>query len=214
VTLGQAPRVDVVPDIAAILPGVEIVEAGALDDACEDEIAELEPRVGEPALATRLRDGRGIAVSKPRLLPRLEIAIAQLSPRCGAVLLLCSGRFPDLASSGRVLYPDGILHGVVRGLLRPGNRLGVVSPLPSQTEMAGEKWADAAERVVGTSASAYGPPDRLAAAVSELDRAGSDLIVLDCMGFSRAHREVAQSVTPRPILLAPTVVAAVVSQVL
>ena len=44
ITVGQAPRSDVVPDMAAILGGdVEIVEAGALDGLGHDQIAPLAP---------------------------------------------------------------------------------------------------------------------------------------------------------------------------
>ena len=44
ITVGQAPRSDVVPDMAAILGGdVEIVEAGALDGLSREQIAPLAP---------------------------------------------------------------------------------------------------------------------------------------------------------------------------
>ena len=44
VTIGQSPRSDVVPDMAAILgPAVEIREAGALDGLARSEIDALAP---------------------------------------------------------------------------------------------------------------------------------------------------------------------------
>ena len=44
ITVGQAPRSDVVPDMAAILGAdVEIVEAGALDGLAREEITPLAP---------------------------------------------------------------------------------------------------------------------------------------------------------------------------
>ena len=49
ITVGQAPRSDVVPDMAAILGGdVEIVEAGALDGLTREQIAPLAPEGDEP----------------------------------------------------------------------------------------------------------------------------------------------------------------------
>ena len=45
ITVGQSPRSDVVPDMAAILGGdVEILEAGALDGLSREQIAPLAPR--------------------------------------------------------------------------------------------------------------------------------------------------------------------------
>ena len=43
VTVGQAPRTDVVPDMATLLPDVEIVQAGALDGLDRAAIATLAP---------------------------------------------------------------------------------------------------------------------------------------------------------------------------
>src|SRR5207249_542441 len=52
VTIGQAPRADVVPDMAALLPGVEIVEAGALDGLDRTAIASLAPDGDDAAVAS------------------------------------------------------------------------------------------------------------------------------------------------------------------
>lgn len=46
VTIGQAPRVDVVPDLVPVLPGTEIIERGALDELDAAEIAALTPQGG------------------------------------------------------------------------------------------------------------------------------------------------------------------------
>jgi protein AroM len=208
VTIGQSPRPDVVPEIAAALRGVDVVEAGALDGAGEDEIAALAPQDGEPALATRLADGRAIAVAKPRLLPRLEAAIQGLAPGCGGVMVLCSGHFPPLAPGVRLYYPDGILHGAVRGLMAPGEVLGVVSPLASQAEVAGEAWADVSDRVAGDWASPYGAERALVEALGRLDGAGAGLMVLDCMGFGRRHLALARRTARAPVVAAPALVAA------
>ena len=55
ITVGQAPRSDVVPDMAAILGGdVEIVEAGALDGLTREEIAPLAPEGDDEIIVTRL----------------------------------------------------------------------------------------------------------------------------------------------------------------
>ena len=63
--MGQAPRSDVVPDMAAILGGdVEIVEAGALDGLTREQIAPLAPEGDDEILVTRLADGSSVFVGK------------------------------------------------------------------------------------------------------------------------------------------------------
>ena len=70
ITIGQSPRVDVVPEMQQILgPDVEIVQAGVLDGLSPEEIAALAPAGngdseirrlrGSPVLVSRLRDGSG-----------------------------------------------------------------------------------------------------------------------------------------------------------
>jgi protein AroM len=210
VTMGQSPRVDVVPEIAAALAGrAEVLEAGALDGATDAEVAALAPRPGEPALASRLRDGRGVALAKPRLLPRVQEAVDRLGPRCDAILILCTGHFPPLGSAVPVYFPDRILQGVVAGLVGPDRPLGLICPLPSQAAAAAAKWERPVRAAV---ASPYGADAAFQAAARDLRDA--DLIVLDCMGCNRHHRELVAAASGRPTLLPSAVVARVVGEVL
>src|SRR5438477_9211152 len=94
VTIGQAPRVDVVPDMAELLGPVEIVERGALDGLTRDEIAPLAPGAGDEVLVTRLRDGTPVFVAKRHVTPLVQRRIDELEA-AGATLtvLLCTGAF-------------------------------------------------------------------------------------------------------------------------
>ena len=47
ITIGQSPRVDVVPEIREILgDGIEVLEAGALDGLSLEEVKGFSPRKG------------------------------------------------------------------------------------------------------------------------------------------------------------------------
>jgi protein AroM len=210
VTMGQAPRDDVVPELRATLGDqVMVVEAGALDEATADEIASLAPRPGEPALASRLRDGRGVALAKDRLLPRVADAVRRVAAVSDAVLILCSGHFPRFEVPVPVYYPDRILRGIVDALLDAGSTLGLISPLPSQAEQASVKWQ---RPVLAAAASPYGPDALWREAARRLRQA--DLIVLDCMGCNRHHRELVAAETGQPVLLPSAAVARVLAEVL
>ena len=53
VTIGQAPRVDITPDLKTIIgDGIEIVEAGALDGLTKEQIAAMAPHEGDYVLVT------------------------------------------------------------------------------------------------------------------------------------------------------------------
>ena len=70
ITVGQSPRSDVVPDMAAILGGdVEILEAGALDGLSREQIAPLAPegmtRSSSPGWPTARRSSSGRRRSFP-----------------------------------------------------------------------------------------------------------------------------------------------------
>ncbi len=53
VTIGQSPRSDVVPEIAALIgPGVDVQEAGALDGLGHSEIEALAPTGHDEILVT------------------------------------------------------------------------------------------------------------------------------------------------------------------
>ena len=86
VTIGQSPRVDVVPDMAAILgSGVTVRERGALDGLGRAEIAALAPRPGDDILVTRLADGTAAFVAKRHIVSRVQAAIGELE-RAGVTM--------------------------------------------------------------------------------------------------------------------------------
>ena len=67
ITVGQSPRSDVVPDMAAILGGdVEILEAGALDGLSRAQIAPLAPEGDDEIIVTRLATARRSSSARRR----------------------------------------------------------------------------------------------------------------------------------------------------
>ena len=121
ITVGQSPRSDVVPDMAAILGGdVEIVEAGALDGLTREQIAPLAPEGDDEILVTRLADGSSVFVGKTKMIPRIEARIAALEDRGVALnVLLCTGEFPKLAARRPFLEPQQLLLGLLRAMVVP-----------------------------------------------------------------------------------------------
>ena len=87
-TIGQSPRPDVVPDMAAVIgPGAEIREGGALDGLSRAEIDALAPQGDDEILVSRLRDGAPVFLGRQRIEGLLEARIAALE-REGATVAL------------------------------------------------------------------------------------------------------------------------------
>jgi protein AroM len=73
VTIGQAPRVDIMPELTVILgPEVQVKEAGALDGLSKEEIAAFAPKKGDYVLVTRLADGSSVKVAEQYITPAVE----------------------------------------------------------------------------------------------------------------------------------------------
>lgn len=216
ITIGQSPRVDVVPDMAEIIgPGVEIREAGALDGLDRAAFTTLAPREGDEILVTRLRDGASVFVAKRHIVARVQEKIAALE-REGAALtaLLCTGAFPRLRASRPLIQPQPVLLGVLRGMSWPG-RLGVLTPSVPHVPQTEARWGAAGFDPVVVPLSPYEEEDpaALVRAADALRAAGVGLVVMDCIGFRRKIRNELQGLTGAPVLVANLLLARVIAEV-
>ncbi|PSL00597.1 protein AroM [Murinocardiopsis flavida] len=210
VTIGQAPRTDIVPDLGSAFDGIEPVEHGALDGLDTAAIAALAPEQDEEVLVTRLRDGNPVRLAHHRIRPLVESAVARAeADEVAATLVVCTAPLGNLAHTRPVLAADSLLVHAVAGLAQ-GRTLGVVCPDPRQQEAALAKWWPHAGVPRTAAADPYGDeaPDAAADAVCRLADEGADLAVLDCMGYTEATRARASDVGSIPVLLARSVVAA------
>lgn len=221
VTIGQAPRVDVVPEMAEVLgPAVEIVERGALDGLSREEIVKLEPGPGDEVLVTRLGDGRSVFVSKRHITPRVQAQIEAFEAEDIAMtVLLCTGRFQGLSARRPLVEPDRILLGVIGGV-RFAGRLGVLTPSTRHVEQTERRWRGYGFDPVVVPTSPYettSPHEatRSLAAVAERLAAGNTgFVLLDCIGFRQRLRRELQAAVGVPVVVANLLVARVVAEML
>lgn len=213
VTIGQAPRVDVTPAIAAHLPeNTEIIEAGALDPfTSREEIrTEVGARPDEPMFVTRLQDGTAVSVDRSATHDLLQERIEELEDSVTAIGVLCTGEFPDLNAAVPVLEPRSLLRAWVGGITNAEEILGIVMPKPEQLQQTVDKW-DAYTLCTAT-ASPYEP--------TEFDQAAMelgtepDLVVMDCIGYTRKMKHTVRKSTGARVLLARSVLAKTLSEIL
>jgi protein AroM len=217
ITVGQSPRSDVVPDMAAILGReVEILEAGALDGLRREQIAPLAPEGDDEILVTRLADGSSVFVGKSKMIPHIEARIAALEDRGVALnVLLCTGEFPRLAARRPFLEPQQLLLGLLRAMVFPG-RLGVLTPSERHVPQTIARWRASGFDAHVAPLSPYEEDDPAAVrrAADTLRAGQAGLVVMDCIGFRRKTRDEIAALTGAPTLVANLLVARVAAELL
>jgi protein AroM len=213
ITIGQAPRDDVVAGMEKILgPGLRVVQAGALDGLARAEIAALAPRPGQDALTTRLLDGADVIIAKQAVLDRLQGCLDRLEAGVDAFVVLCTGRFPRFRTARPLLEPDRILFAGAQAV-HAGGTLGVIIPIVEQQATATARWSLITPDVRVVVASPYRGPEGLVRAAEDLRRAGATLIVLDCMGFTETMKEQVRGIAGAPVLLPSSLIARFAAEV-
>ena len=214
VTIGQAPRVDIMPELTAILgPEVEIIEAGALDGLSKKEIAAFAPKTGDYVLVTRLADGSSVKVAEQYITPRLKKKIHSFFDQgIEVVALLCTGEF-QLAGKGLLVRPQPILYNVTQAVA-DGLKIGVVSPAADQIPQSQKRWRQVGTQQVMMAASPYGDIAELDKAADVLKNESVQLVVLDCMGYTLAMQERVRNVTGAPVILARGIFARVLKELI
>jgi protein AroM len=212
VTIGQSPREDVVASMFGDPFPSGILQAGALDGLSLDEIERLSPGRSDHPLVTRLRDGSEVTIAKERVVGLMRQAVADLERAgAGVVCVLCTGSFPPLGGTRRIVYPDRIVAGVVSAIV-PAGTIGVLMPHPDQEDVMRHKWSTQHRNVVTASVSPYAPELRFEEAVALMTRVGVDAIVMDCMGYDRRMQRDVRALTDTAVLLANGVVGAVLQE--
>lgn len=218
VTIGQSPRADIMEEFKLALPGVRLLERGALDDLSDREIAALAPADGDAVLVSRLRSGGQVRLAHRHIDRRVQACLDRLADEgVDLVVLLCTGEFPRLAFPGVLLRPHGVLPHVVAAVCEglpagaPDVRFGVMVPDEAQIASAATRWG-ARATVTAVAASPYGDPRAITAAARAVGGAGAALVVMDCIGYTREMQQTVTREAGVPAVFATGAVALVVRE--
>lgn len=216
-TIGQAPRADdTVAELRQVLgPGYAISERGALDGLGQAEIAGLEPEPGQYLLISLLADGTSVTLGKQKILPLLQQRIDAFGDDgVDAILMLCTGTFPEFKSERLVVLPQEALYHLMLGLAGGGKKIGALTPLVDQMPQARAKWRQYGVDPILAAASPYAGRDEVTAAARDVAERGADLIFMDCMGYSLRMKARAKAAAGgRPVILARSAIARVLAEV-
>jgi len=217
ITIGQAPRTDVAPIIERYLEGrAELVQVGVLDGFAKAYIEQnLAPEPGHYVLTSRLTTGESVVFSREKIQPILQGKIHELEETgITQILLLCTGVFPGLkTNTAHLIEPDLIIPPAIKAMAG-GRQLGVMVPLPEQTDNLQPKYAPLGlHPVFGIASPYHNDEDNFHRAANEL-KAKSDLILLDCMGYTEKARELVQQISGKPVVLSNALMAKLVSEMI
>ena len=219
VTIGQAPRDDVVPAMRQFLPDeVRIAERGALDGLNHDAIAAYSASPGEMGIVTKLLDGSSVLLSHQKILPAMQAKVDQLVDEDGAdlIVVLCGANWSELRSPKLIVNP-GTLFPAIIGSLAAGRRLGIIKPDAGQVEKERARYAGLGIDAVVTAASPYAGEERLRLAeeaASILHDAGCELVWMTCVGMDAPMRDIVANETGVPVILAHALLARIVTELL
>ena len=152
-------------------------------------------------------------LSPEKIPPLLQKAVdSVVGSGAEMVVVLCTGSFPTLQCPVPFLFPGRLLRGFVKGVLPPEGTLGVVVPLSEQAATARESWNPITPHVHAASLSPYLDS---AAGVEECQTLeGCDVIVMDCLGYAIRHKEMLKGLLNIPVILARTVVARAIQELI
>lgn len=200
VNLGQSPRRDAMPEILLeTRTPFAVTERGLLDTLDDTEIASLAPLAREEHLVARLRDGRQVFLGKPATDRRLRVILAELDVSgFDLLVLLSSGNFDRFRLRTPFIEPRHTVDQFLNGLTYGAERIGIM--LPSATEVeAFPGISGVATKAV--EASPYLPIDESALQAAAASLADTDIILMHCISYSGAMRQIVQQASGRPVLL-------------
>lgn len=212
-TIGQTPRIDLLPTLVKILGDEhEIIEAGALDGLSLEDVKGIEILPDDYVLVSRMRDGTEVKITKRFVIPRVQEKITELEEKgVRLTVIMCTGAFPQYESKGLVVTPQEILKGVLNGSLKKG-RLGVVYPTEEQMPGAQSNFGSDDVETYADVTSPYEGSEELEALAERLSAQNLDLILLNCFGFSSDLKKYIAKRTGVPTIQSNAVVARVLKE--
>jgi len=216
ITIGQSPRVDIIPEMREILGSeVEIIEAGALDGLTLEEVKRFYPKEKDYILCTRMSDETEVVVAKRFIIPRVQKCIDSLTEKSAEILVfICTGKFPPFSSKRLFIEAQQILDHFILALQGERKRMGLLIPLSDQIKQARKNYDRLKGKIVIRAASPYASEDEISIAAEALKRANPHVIVMHCMGYTQAMKKKVMEITGKPTILARSLVARTLKEML
>ena len=140
-TIGQAPRPDLVQSLKVQMPHTEIIQVGALDGLAQHDLPKTESfHPDDYLLTTRLKNGELVTVPEAFLIPKMAEGLKRLEQQqVDLIYLLCAGTFAELKSGVPLIKPFVLAHQLLSTI--GIKKVGIIAPIPKQVRPIQERWA-------------------------------------------------------------------------
>ena len=215
ITIGQSPRTDVVPEVVALVGRpVDVIEVGALDGLSLDEVRQLAPGPTDDTLVTRMKDGAEVHVAKRHIVSRIQACIDRLAPQVETIVLLCTGRFPELHSPCPFIEPQELVDRIVQVVIGSGGKVGLMVPSPAQVEASRRQAEEYGLAATVVAASPYAGSDEIRRAAEQLCGTDIKAVVMHCIGYDAGMKAGVRRITGKPVILARSLVGKILEEML
>ena len=200
--VGHSPRPEIEAEFRQIAgETAHLVLRGALDGLSRSEIDSIQPQDESDVLFTRLTNGDGVRLSKKKVVYHGSKQLNQLRAQgLSSVIVLCTGVFSEWATLKDVLFPSQIVAAMVNGVL-PNGRLGVFSPLIEQCAQSKLRWQERGYDVHSFALSPNASDDEVIALGKSIHDQTLELLVLDCVSYTRHTKRILSAITGVPAIL-------------
>ena len=161
-----------------------------------------------------LDDGSWLFVDHEQIDQRARGVIdALIADGADAIVMCCTLPWHSLESLPGVICPSRVLEANALALMPAGGCLGIVQPLDETADEEIKHWLDLDVPLVSSTISPEeNSLDELAEGTRMLVEKGADLIVLDCLAFTREHWDTVREATGKPVLLPMSLVGKVLDE--
>lgn len=208
-TIGQAPRDDVVPEIMAMIEQpLACDQYGALDAVTPQEIARQAPLAGEDSLYTRLADGRHVVISSAFVEARLEELVRRTDLKgYDLITIITTGVYRRFRALTPLISGQHVVDAWIESLVLDDSRVGIIYPLQRQIAERDLRGHGTTIRNPRAQA-ASGESRSLEEAAAQLK--GCDLVLMHSVGYTEAMAQQVASLTNAPVVTARRVIAAAI----
>ena len=214
-TTGQSPRQDWAADLEAVLPpGTQLVQAGVLDGMTIREVEALDFAPGDNVIVTKMQDSNEVRIPEHHARALVIKKLTELeNAGFDIIYLACTWDFKLNPGKALIICPQKILAGILPALALD-KTLGLCVPDERQIKAASERWGPYAGRLVLSSCNPYQLDDDARAAAEKFNSEKVDLVLLDCMGFTKEAGDFFRKITGKPVLVPRILVNRILAELL
>ncbi|QUS35297.1 AroM family protein [Falsirhodobacter algicola] len=205
--VGQSPRPALQDEFRHVLPEdvAELKVMGALDHLDDAGLAAAAPTSDRDTLYTTLPDGRSILISKAVVTEGMRDRLKDMArEKVDVAVIACTGKFAGLEAPG-VHFASDLITGAVDGCLPGEGRLGVFIPTPAQADACLARWKRPGRTCFAVPLQPDADEATIRAAAAEMAAQSPDLVVHDCISYTRASRQLAASIHGAQAILAAAI---------